>query len=41
MAAMKMPMSVGGTKLPFRDVRYPVATGGKPDMTRNVHFDSD
>jgi hypothetical protein len=33
--------SAYGTKLPFRDVRYSVATGGKPDMTRKAHFGSE
>ncbi|TMJ51930.1 MAG: hypothetical protein E6G85_13150 [Alphaproteobacteria bacterium] len=27
-----------GTKLPSRDVRCPVANGGKPDMTRAAQF---
>ena len=30
--------SACGTKLPFRDVRYPVAIGGRPDMAQNAHF---
>jgi hypothetical protein len=36
-----MQESGSGTKLPFRDVRYSVATGGKPDMTRTAHFGSE
>jgi hypothetical protein len=34
-------MSSIGTKLPFRDVRHPVATGGKPDIAQKVGFGSD
>jgi len=34
-------MSLVGTKLQFRDVRDPVATGGKPDMAQTDHFGSD
>jgi hypothetical protein len=33
--------SVHGTKLPFRDVRDPVAAGGKPDMARTSRFGSE
>jgi hypothetical protein len=34
-------MSPNGTKLPFRDVRDPVATGGKSDMARTAQFGRD
>jgi hypothetical protein len=34
-------MSPRGTKLPFRDVRYLVATGRKADIARTVGFGSD
>ena len=27
-----------GTKLPIRDVRYPVANRGRPDMARTAQF---
>ena len=30
-----------GTKLPIRDVRNPVATGGITDMARTAHFGRD
>ena len=30
--------SAHGTKLPIRDVRSSVATGGKPDMAQTVQF---
>jgi hypothetical protein len=30
--------SAFGTKLPIRDVRSSVATGGKPDMAQTVQF---
>jgi hypothetical protein len=30
-------MSPVGTKLPIRDVRCPVAVGGKPDMVRKAN----
>jgi hypothetical protein len=33
--------SVIGTKLPIRDVRAPVATGGKPDMALAAQFGRD
>jgi len=33
--------SVVGTKLPFRDLRRSVATGGKPDMARTAQFGRD
>ncbi len=29
-----------GTKLPIRDVCYPVPTGGKPDIGRKARFGS-
>jgi hypothetical protein len=32
---------VVGTKLPTRDVCYPVATWGKPDMAQKAQFGSD
>jgi len=31
-------LPVFGTKLPIRDVRYPLANGGKPDMTQAAQF---
>jgi hypothetical protein len=30
-------MTVVGTKLPTFDIRYTVAIGGKPDMTRTAN----
>jgi hypothetical protein len=33
--------SVVGTKLPIREVRNPVATGGTTDMARTAHFGRD
>jgi hypothetical protein len=33
--------SLHGTKLPIRDVCYPVATGGKPDIAHKARFASD
>jgi hypothetical protein len=33
--------STHGTKLPIRDVRNPVATGGTTDMARTAHFGRD
>src|ERR1700738_5417943 len=33
--------SVVGTKLPIRDVCYPVATGGEPDIAPKARFGSD
>jgi len=33
-------LSLVGTKLPFRDVRDPVATGGITDMGQTTHFGS-
>jgi hypothetical protein len=34
-------MTVTGTKLPIRDVRYSVAVGGRPDMARTSQFGRD
>ena len=34
-------MSEFGTKLPIRNVCYPVATGGKPDIAPKSRFGSD
>ena len=36
-----LPLLVFGKKLPFRDVRDPVATGGKPDMALIAQFGRD
>jgi len=33
--------SLVDTKLPFGDVRYPVAIGGRPDMPRTAQFGRD
>jgi hypothetical protein len=38
---MMSPTSGIGTKLPIRDVRNPVAIGGKPDMARTAQFGRD
>ena len=34
-------MSAIGTNRTSRDVRYPVANGGRPDIARPAHFGSD
>jgi hypothetical protein len=36
-----MHESGNGTKLPIRDVRYPVANGGRPDTARPIYLGSD
>jgi hypothetical protein len=38
---MSVVTSISGTELPIRDVRYPVATGGKPDIARTAQFGRD
>jgi hypothetical protein len=37
---MQFTMFTVGTKLPIRDVRYPVATERKPEITRKTRFGS-
>jgi len=37
----RLPASGIGTKLPIRNVCYPVATGGKPDIAPKSRFGSD
>jgi hypothetical protein len=40
-AIAEAAVSLVGTKLPNRDVRYPVATRGKADMARTARFGRD
>jgi hypothetical protein len=40
-ASFALHESGNGTKLPIRDVRNPVATGGKPDIAQKARFGSD